>query len=36
MTDFENRKREFAAWPKENRCVPLVAVLADSILGNEA
>lgn len=37
MTDFENRKREFAAWPKDDRRrVKLVAALADCILGNEA
>jgi hypothetical protein len=36
MTDFENRKGGFVAWPKEERRIPLVAALADSIQGNEA
>jgi hypothetical protein len=36
MTDFENRKGDFAAWPREERRVALIAALADSIQGNEA
>src|SRR5439155_21269531 len=36
MNDFQNRKGEFAAWPKETRRVALIAALADTIQGNEA
>jgi hypothetical protein len=36
MTDFENRRGEFATWPKPKRRVELIASLANSIQGNEA